>query len=67
VAVLRSLRGALHPGGGCLKQIDPAFPLPLHGIVKQVRPWLQYERHAFFGDRDADLEGMDRFDNAERF
>jgi hypothetical protein len=26
------IQDALNPSGGCLKQIDPAHPLPVHGF-----------------------------------
>jgi hypothetical protein len=42
-----------------LKQINPAFPFPVPGVVVQVRPRFQQERHERFGKWDATLDGAD--------
>src|SRR4051812_43550932 len=54
---------AIDPGGGCLKQIDPALALPRNGVKVQVRPWLQQDHYELPGDRGANLEGADRPDS----
>ena len=51
-----SPQGVLDPSRRCLKQIDPACPLPRQGIAVQVRPWIQQKRHKPLGDGGADLE-----------
>jgi hypothetical protein len=38
---------------GCLKQIDPAHSLPVHGVAVQIRPRFQQERHGRYGKRRA--------------